>query len=277
MLCCWDSLLTILPLSIRTQMEPAYQTGLREIRLRCGSPPMLCFAAKSVRLTGTVREQDLTAIINLASRYSPWATQTMSSGYLTAAGGHRIGICGEVVLQNQTISGFRHLSSLCIRIARDVPGAAERLQNETGSILIIGAPGWGKTTLLRDLIRQIGESEAVAVADERQELFPPGFERGKMVDVLSSCPKHDGLMMLLKTMNPHYIAVDEITEKADVEAICDIHGCGVKLLATAHAGSFSEWESRTVYLPLQTHRVFQTAVILRADNRFEIRRLNPWK
>ena len=191
---------------------------------------------------------------------------------VTAPGGHRIGLCGEVVCKDGIVTGIREISSLCIRVARDFPGIAKRAADAPGSILILGAPGWGKTTLLRDLIRQIGEKQCVSVVDERGELFPEGLERGKKTDVLTGCPKSPGIDMVLRTMGPDCIAVDEITAEADARALLRAVNCGVRLLATAHGTSAADLRRRSVYRPLAESGVFQTLLILRQDKSFRAER-----
>ena len=168
--------------------------------------------------------------------------------------------------------GIRENSSLCIRVARDFPGIARRAADAPGSILRLGAPGWGKTTLLRDLIRQIGEKQCVSVVDERGELFPEGLERGKKTDVLTGCPKSPGIDMVLRTMGPDCIAVDEITAEADARALLRAANCGVRLLATAHGTSAADMRRRSVYRPLAESGVFQTILILRQDKSFRAER-----
>ena len=122
---------------------------IREIRLRLGMPPLLCRQSGVHRLSGLVTEEDLRFCLNLGSRYSPWNAATLSSGFLTAPGGHRIGICGEA-----SPGGFKRVTSVCIRVSREIPGISDGI--ELGdNLLILGPPGSGKTTLLRDLIRRI--------------------------------------------------------------------------------------------------------------------------
>ena len=194
-------------------------------------------------------------------------------GYLTSANGHRIGICGEAVLKDGVITGIRTVRSLCIRVARDITGIAGDPEEYKGSILILGAPGWGKTTLLRDLIRRFSGRETVAVVDERGELFPPGFPPGLQTDILSFCPKADGILQVLKTMGPQTIAVDEITEEKDCEALRQAFGCGVRLLATAHAGSLEDFQNREVYGSVR--RIFETILVLRPDQTYKVERMVP--
>ena len=177
-----------------------------------------------------------------------------------------------MVCKDGVVTGIREISSLCIRVARDFPGIAKRAADAPGSILILGAPGWGKTTLLRDLIRQIGEKQCVSVVDERGELFPEGLERGKKTDVLTGCPKSPGIDMVLRTMGPDCVAVDEITAEADARALLRAANCGVRLLATAHGMSAADLRRRSVYRPLAESGVFQTLLILRQDKSFRAER-----
>lgn len=276
MKCAWQELLSILPpwLAIEANKE---QDTLQELRLRLGQPPEL--VCKKERKWGSrpVVMEDLNFCVNTASRYSPWAAQSSARGYITAPGGHRIGLCGEAVVKEGSMTGIRSTTSLCIRVARDFPGIASKYSSYRGSILIIGPPGSGKTTLLRDLIRQISRQETVAVVDERGELFPGKlFDYGKSMDVLSGCPKHLGVDTVLRTMGPASIAVDEITAEEDCDALLRAGWCGVRLLATAHAASTEDLQKRVLYRPLITSRLFEHVLILNRDKSRQCERMELW-
>ena len=273
MMCAWKELISILPAWMRQEVDLQGKETLQELRLRINAPPELITGTGSRWLERNVTAEDISYCANAASRYSPWAASTISQGYITAPGGHRIGICGEAVCKNGEVSGIREIQSLCIRVARDFPGIGRSAAQNGGSIIILGAPGWGKTTLLRDLIRQIGEWETVAVVDERGELFPPGFARGKRVDVLTGCPKPAGIDMVLRTMGPSCIAVDEVTAETDAQAMLRAAGCGVRLLATAHASSMEDFRSRPVYQQLESCGIFQTMILLRRDKSYRTERM----
>lgn len=273
MMCAWKELLSILPPRLRREVDSLGKEPVQELRLRCGAPPELVLAGKSLWLAETATRDDLNFVINTASRYSPWAASTAAQGYITAPGGHRIGLCGGAVCRSGAVEGIREISSLCIRVARDFPGIGKDAVGMKGSILILGAPGWGKTTLLRDLIRQLSETEAVSVVDERGELFPEGFLRGKRMDVLTGCPKPAGIDMVLRTMGPDCIAVDEITAEGDCQALVQAANCGVRLLATAHAGSARDFRCRRVYRPLAEEGIFETLLILGRDRSYKMERV----
>ena len=276
MKCAWKELLAILPSRLRPQLEP-YSGQAKDIRLRVAAPPEVAIGEGSIFLSGKVTSQEIQYVINAASRYSPWAASTVSHGYLTGPGGHRIGICGEAVVKDGTMTGVRHVSSLCIRVARDFPGLAKGLADLKGSVLILGAPGWGKTTLLRDLIRQKSNHGVhVSVIDERGELFPADTDRGSRTEVLTGCPKARGIEILLRTMGPEMIAVDEITAREDCEALHQAAWCGVHLIATAHAGSLRDYLNREVYRPLVQNQLFDHLVILHQDRQWRLERSGTW-
>ena len=271
--CAWKELLGILPPGIRGDVDREGKEALQELRLRINAPPELVLPGKRKWLTGKTNQEDLNFVVNGATRYSPWTAASSSQGYLTAPGGHRIGLCGEAVCKDGIVTGLRTIRSVCIRVARDFPGIGKKAAGLDGSILILGAPGSGKTTLLRDLIRQRAQTRHVAVVDERCELFPDGFRQGLYQDTLTGCGKAQGIEMLLRTMGPEAIAVDEITAEADTRALLQAACCGVELMATAHAGSLEDFGRRRIYRPLREANLFQTILVLGQDQRFTVERM----
>lgn len=276
MRCAWKELLDILPRWMITDVDALGRSSLQELRLRLDAPPELVSCDSVQRLGRQVSSEDLSYCVNAASRYSPWAAATIAQGFLTVSGGHRIGLCGEAVLKNKEITGIRKVTSLCIRVARDFPGIGSSAAGLRGSMLILGAPGRGKTTLLRDIARQISEKSTVAVVDERGEIFPSGFVRGDRMDVLTGVPKAGGVEMVLRTMGPEWIAVDEITAEEDCRSLLQAQGCGVRLLATAHAGSLDEFRVRPIYKALLDNHVFDYLLILHSDRSYGTERIHTW-
>lgn len=274
MRCAWDAFLRILPQWMRADVDRLGKESAQELRLRINAPPELVIDSGSVFLNRLICSEDISFTVNSASRYSPWAAVSISKGYITAPGGHRIGICGTVVCKDGEITGIREIHSLNIRIARDFPGIGEMVCSANGSVLILGAPGWGKTTLLRDMIRQISQKECIAVVDERGELFPEGFVRGKKMDVLTGVSKKQGIEMVLRCMGPSWIAVDEITATDDCSAILQADGCGVRMIATAHGRSMDDFHRRPVYRKLEKSEIFETVFVLRPDKTFRKERMH---
>lgn len=275
MKCAWDKLLALLPPWMQLPVDEQGKDTLQELRLRLNRPPELICQGGNRTLGRKVLPEDLKYVVNAASRYSPWTAASAAKGYITAAGGHRIGLCGEAVIHNGAMTGIRIPTSLCIRVARDFPGIAREAAIIKGSILILGKPGSGKTTLLRDLIRQRSEmGENVSVVDERGELFPEDFfQPGKRTDVITGCSKAQGIDSVLRTMGPDCVAVDEITAKEDCEALLQAGWCGVKLLATAHAAGRKDLLSRPVYRPLAQSKIFETVLVLQQDKSWKAERI----
>lgn len=275
MRCAWKELLSILPNWMRAEVDELGRETLQELRLRLGLPPELIRRGGDKQLCRLVTGDDIHYIVNAASKYSPWSAATIAAGYITAPGGHRIGLCGEAVIHHGQMTGLRKVTSLCIRVARDFPGIAADMQEELGSVLIIGRPGSGKTTYLRDLIRFRSEKMrgSVAVVDERNELFPAGIPAGSRTDILVGCSKTQGIDTVLRTMGPHTIAVDEITSDTDCVALQKAGWCGVTLLATAHAGSLEDLYTRPVYKPLLSNHLFRTVVILQSHGTRKVERI----
>ncbi len=277
--CQWTALMNVLPLWMREAVNGLQSKYLQEIRLRVGMVPILVCKDRQICLQRPIKKEDLEFCINTASRYSPWASQTIGRGFITVSGGHRIGICGTVALQNDKLLTIRDVSSLCIRVARQFPGIGEKVLGISGNILIIGRPGSGKSTLLRDIIRcKSQKGSIVCVVDERQELFPciggmPCFECGQNTDILSGCPKAEGIDMAIRVMNPHIIAVDEVTAKADCDALINAGWCGISLIATAHASSKKDFFERPVYRPLVESKLFETLLILQMDKSWRTERV----
>ena len=254
-----------------------------EIRLRAGRKASVLIGDDEV-VTGSrcVTLGDLEKILEIATGASAYAArESIRSGYVTVKGGCRIGICGSAVVKNGETEGFREISSLAIRIPREVFGVSSGVMKELvkngsfGSSLIVSPPGVGKTTLLRDMVRVISDGDIsldlkgmrVALADERSEIAclndgVPQRNVGSRTDVMDRCPKAQAVMLLLRSMNPQVIALDEITSPEDIAAIKSCTNCGVKILATAHAENMDDLRSRNLYAQLLDSGVFENIVFI---------------
>ena len=254
----------VLPGRLREQalaQPPEVRQMAEEFRLRAGQPLVVLLPEGERSLGAAVTPEDLETLCDLATDYSRYAAEeTLREGYLSVRGGFRVGLCGTAVMREGEIVQLRNLFSASVRIARQVKGAADGLLprlcqgGRLTDTLILAPPGLGKTTLLRDLIRQVSDGTdceplRVALADERGEVAAlyqglPQLDVGAHTDVLDGCPKAQGLMLLLRAMNPQVLAVDEITAPEDAAALEMAANCGVSLLCTAHAGSLEELKAR---------------------------------
>lgn len=272
MKCQWSELLNLLPIWLRDPVDKHGREYMEELRLRLDIPPQIITSKSTISLERCVTAEDLHFCLNAATKYSPWTSGSITQGFVTASGGHRIGISGECVFDGDKLRNISPISSVCIRVARELGGVSGNCYQISGSLLIIGRPGSGKTTFLRDLIQKISNNShrSVTVLDQRRELFPFNaghfsFERGCNTDVLSGCNKKYGFDMAIRTMNPDTIAVDEITSEEDCIYLSKAAWCGVRLLATAHAGSKQELYERTIYRTLLDNKIFQYLIVLNTD------------
>ena len=226
---------------------------LAEIRLRTGRRAV-AVTAEGVMQTCSepFTAQDISECFSELCRYSVHSyTNEIAEGYITLDGGHRVGICGTAVIKDGKIETLRDISSLNIRIARQVRGCAEELFrgifDKPRSLLLAGKPMCGKTTLLRDLTRILGERHKVTLIDSRNEISAcvrgaPTLDIGQHTDVLCGCPKSEGILLALRSLSPEIIICDEIGR--DHGAVEQCLFCGVKLIASVHAGSIKELERR---------------------------------
>lgn len=289
-----DELLRIFSLHIRRILERAAPDfdGLQEIRLRTGRPLAIVERGREVFLTGDgartreagaawrVTAQELRETMEFVGEYSLYAYEDeLRQGYLTIRGGHRVGVAGRTVLDGDKVKSVRYISCVNVRLSHEVPGCADPvlpyLWGDEGLLhtLIISPPRCGKTTLLRDMVRQISDGSrvrrgyTVGVVDERSEICGcfmgiPENDVGIRTDVMDACPKAEGMMMLVRSMAPEVIAVDEIGRYEDIDAIETVLYSGCRLIATVHGSSLSDIQAKPLFQRLAQEQVFERYVIL---------------
>ena len=286
-----NEILNIFPQNIRTKLAAALQEAadLQEIHMRVNAPLILIIRNREfilnkegkldrdIRQAYLVSAEDIRETMALVSDYSMYAYEDeIRQGFITIKGGHRVGIAGRIVLEDHKIKTIQYISFLNIRIAHQIKGCALPVMpyiyhdGQFFHTLIISPPCCGKTTMLRDIIRQISETEtgmSIGVVDERSEIAAcyrgvPQNDIGFRADILDGCPKAQGMLMLLRSMSPQMIAVDEIGSREDLEAIEYVINCGCKLLATVHGNSIDELMTKPILGKLIKARIFERYIVL---------------
>lgn len=255
---------------------------LQEIRLRINKPLMLQIGQNEMLCSLIVKNDDVKNTLKRMSNYSIYSIEDeLKQGYLTIKGGHRVGICGNCIIEKNKVKTMKNVSSLNIRICREVLGCSKRIMQyiiKNDSIyntLIISPPKCGKTTLIRDMVRNISngvtdlrlKGKKVCVIDERSEICAcsegiPQLDVGIRTDVMDNCPKSDGIMMAIRSMSPDVIACDEIGSYEDINSIIAALNCGINLITSIHGFGIEDIYNRQVFNNLIQNKVFQRAVIL---------------
>lgn len=266
---------------------------LNEIRLRAGQPVIIILKGGEYFLTGSgaltkseemaekIGQSDLETILNHICNYSIYAYEDeIRQGFLTVQGGHRIGVAGQAIMRTEgEIKNMKYISFLNIRISHQILGAADSVlpflyeNKKLCNTLLISMPGVGKTTLLRDIVRQVSNGNrfakgmTVGVVDERSEIAgcykgAAQNDLGIRTDVLDACPKALGMMMLLRSMAPKVIAVDEIGGGDDEKMIRQVTRCGVGVIATIHGSGMDDLKSSCMGKNLLGEKIFERYIVL---------------
>lgn len=286
-------ILPYLPQNIRRMLSGIVADewiNVEEIRLRCGAPLTVGVSGESCFVTPTggvtnyesdaykSTEEEVAAAFAAICENSVYAhLEQIRQGYITIKGGHRVGICGKAVTDCGEIKTFGEVSSLNFRVAHELIGIADGIMDyivkgaEVKSTLIIAPPQVGKTTLLRDITRQISDRGfKCGVADDRGELAAmykgmPTNRIGAQTDVIDGAPKDMAIEMLLRTMSPKVIISDEIAAKRDMDALCLASGTGIKLVASTHGENIEEVLNRRIMKPVRDDKIFEQAIVLKRD------------
>ena len=280
--------LKLLPHDIKKQAQ--------ELRLRVNRPISVCctngiyFLSQNGRLVCCPRgdmiladKSDIDESFRNICSYSIYSHQNeIKNGYITLCGGHRVGISGTAVLRDGIVTGMRDISSINIRIAREISGSADEIfsvlkNNMKSGLLLVGAPASGKTTILRDIARQLssgicGDMKKVTVVDERGELAGtymgvPQNDMGVCSDVLDGYPKADGIMQAIRSLSPEFIVCDELGGSDEVSAVEQGLNAGVSMISSIHAGSIDEFLKRKQAIALLETGAFGSIAMLNGHDK----------
>lgn len=255
---------------------------IEEIRIRNNCPLIIKLSNKEIIFSNVISSKNIIETLERVCENSVYTYQNqICNGFITIKGGHRVGITGNVVMENNRVININYISSMNFRIAKEVFGASDKLiphiininENTVYNTLIVSSPGGGKTTILRDLIRKISngfndfQGKTVGLVDERGEIAAmykgiPQNNIGIRTDVLDNVPKEIGLKILIRSMAPQIIVADEIGSLADIEIINYAICSGIKGIFTAHASSIEELYSNLTIKTLLEQNIFERIVIL---------------
>lgn len=278
------TVLSFLPKNINEvldQIPPIQQLEIEEIRIRTNRPIEVTLGGKSIFLPYIVLPDDAQHLLNKISHHSIYALEEeLRRGYITIDGGHRVGLAGKVILEQGKVKALRDISSFNIRIAKEKIGIADSLvpalyDHHWQHTMIIGPPQTGKTTLLRDIARIVSSGDSkraipaykVGIIDERSEIAGclngiPQLTFGPRVDVLDACPKAEGMMMMIRSMSPDVLVVDEIGRLEDAEAILEAVNAGINLMMTTHGESFEDILKRPSLQMIMEQGIFKRYIEL---------------
>lgn len=277
---------------------------VNEIRMRAEKPIIIVIKGKEYFLTAggaltreasvaeRIGQGGMETILNHICNYSIYAYEDeIRQGFLTVQGGHRIGVAGQAVMRTEReMKNMKYIRFINIRVSHQIVGAADAILPflyEDGHVcntLLISMPGVGKTTLLRDMVRQVSEGNRygngvnVGVVDERSEIAGcfQGIAQndvGIRTDILDACPKALGMMLLLRSMSPRVIAVDEIGGKEDEEMIRQVTRCGVQMMATIHGSDIQDLQNSAIGRRLIEEKIFERYIVLKKDEAGSISRI----
>lgn len=255
---------------------------LEEIRIRINRPIVIKYNMNFEILDYVIKTDDIQEIMQYITENSVYSYQNqICEGFITLKGGHRVGISGNVAMENEKVRNINYIFSLNFRIAKQIIGASEKILNKVyndGIIyntLIVSPPGGGKTTILRDLIRVLSSYKTIGVVDERGEIaamYKDNLQNdlGLNVDVLNNIKKSIGIKMLIRSMSPDLICADEIGTKEDIEAIKYAVTSGVNGVFTAHGETINKINQNPILKDLIEDKLIDQIILLNKNDRQKI-------
>lgn len=282
-----EEVLKVLPGKLINQIkENGSLIDLQEIRIKIGKPVILYSQRGEKILDYLPTEEDMKYSMMKIANYSLYAfEEEIKQGYITLKGGHRIGIAGECVMDNDTVRTIKSISSLNIRVCREFIGSSNKVMpfiTSNGHIyntLIISPPKCGKTTILRDIGKNISNGmynlrlsgKKVVIIDERSEIAAsyngiPQMNVGIRTDVLDNCLKKTGMIMAIRSLSPEVIICDEIGTQGDLEALNMAFNSGVNIVVTVHGFDIKDVYYRKVFKELIDNRIIERVIVLSNRN-----------
>ena len=293
-----DEIINSLSLNLRDKIKNIQGENIEEIRLRINKPLIINESQKdyfynektkkldtNVDKAYIVTKEDLDQTFQIICKYSIHSfIDDIKKGFITLRGGHRVGIVGKAIVENGKVENIKHISSLNIRISKEVKNCSNKVMDhiiknytKINNTLIISPPQCGKTTLLRDIVRNLSNGMEnynfkginVALIDERNEIAGsylgiPQMDVGIRTDIIETCPKDVGIMMVLRSMSPNVIVTDEIGTEKDIKALYTALNGGVGLITTVHGDSIEDIKNRKELKNLLDEELFKKVILLSA-------------
>lgn len=282
-----EEIIGIFPLKIGNLLKDRFlKEQIYEVRIKSGRPILVYSKYGESIINYICTKEDIKSMVQKISNYSLYAyEEDIRQGFITIKGGHRIGIAGECVMENGEVKTIRNISSVNIRICREIIGCSDKVmkyivsKHRVYNTIIISPPKCGKTTIIRDIARNLSNGisslgacgRKVVVIDERSEIGAchlgiPQSDLGIRTDVLDNCLKREGLIMAIRSLSPEVLICDEIGTKGDIEALMMAFNSGVNLITTIHGFTIEDLYKRKVFNDLLDNEILERAIILSNRN-----------